>query len=71
MLDPLMVGVGIGLLGSVAAGPAVVYGLRSVPQRWRRRTEWLLIASAVVVALVSRLAHVSCGKKPCVRRRVG
>ncbi len=51
MLDPLVTAVGIGLLGSVVAGPAVAFGLQSVPQRWRRTTEWLLILGAVVVAL--------------------
>lgn len=51
MLDPLVTAVGIGLLGSVVAGPAVAYGLASLPQRWRKTTEWLLILGAVVVAL--------------------
>ncbi len=55
MLDPLLTAVAIGLLGSVAAGPAVAYGLRWVPQRWRRTTEWLLIAAAVLVAVVADL----------------
>jgi uncharacterized RDD family membrane protein YckC len=35
----------------VVAGPAVAYGLRLLPQRWRRTTEWLLIAGAVLVAV--------------------
>lgn len=55
MLDPLVAAVGIGLLGSVVAGPAVAYGLQLLPQRWRRTTEWLLIAGAVVVALLADL----------------
>jgi len=55
VLDPLVVAVGIGLLGSVMAGPAVAYGLQLLPQRWRRTTEWLLIAAAVVVAVLADL----------------
>lgn len=55
MLDPLVAAVGIGLLGSVVAGPAVAYGLQSLPQRWRRTAEWLLIAGAVVVAVLADL----------------
>lgn len=35
------------------AGPAVAYGLQLLPQRWRRTTEWLLIAGAVVVAVLA------------------
>lgn len=53
MLDPLVVAVGIGLLGSVVAGPAVAHGLQLLPQRRRRTTEWLLIAGAVVVAALA------------------
>ncbi len=53
MLDPLVVAVGIGCLGSVVAGPAVAYGLRLFPQRRRRTAEWLLIAGAVAVALLA------------------
>ena len=56
MLDPLVVAVGIGLLGSLVAGPAVACGLQLLPQRWRRTTEWLLIAGAVVVAVLADLA---------------
>src|SRR3990172_4400142 len=52
MPDPLVVAVGIGLFGSVVAGPAVAYGLQLLPQRWRRTTEWLLIVGAVVVAVL-------------------
>lgn len=53
VLDPFIASVGIGLfLGSVVAGPAVAYGLELFPQRWRRATEWLLIAGAVVVTVL-------------------
>lgn len=45
----------IGLLGSLVAGPAVAYGLQLLPQRWRRTTEWLLIAGALVVGLLANL----------------
>lgn len=55
MLDPLVAAVGIGLLGSVVAGPAVAYGLQFLPQRWRRTTEWLLVAGAAAVALLGGL----------------
>jgi len=54
-LDPLLAAVGIGLIGSVVAGPAVAYGLQAVPQPWRRTTEWLLIAGAVLVAVMADL----------------
>jgi hypothetical protein len=53
--DPLLAAVGIGLVGSVVAGPAVAYGLQLLPQQWRRTTEWLLIAGAVVVAVLADL----------------
>ena len=55
MLDPLVASVGIGLLGSLVAGPAVACGLQLLPQRWRRTTEWLLIVGAVVVAVLAGL----------------
>ena len=55
MLDPLVASVGIGLLGSLVAGPAVAYGLQRLPQRWRRTTEWLLIVGAVVLAALADL----------------
>lgn len=55
MLDPFVAAVAIGLLGSVVAGPSVVYGLQLVPQQWRRTTEWLLIAGAAVVAVLAGL----------------
>jgi len=55
VLDPLAAAVGIGLVGSVVAGPAVAYGLEYLPQRWRRTTEWLLIGGAVVIAVLADL----------------
>jgi membrane-associated phospholipid phosphatase len=55
VVDPLLAAVGIGLVGSVLAGPAVAYGLQLLPQQWRRTTEWLLIAGAVVVAVLADL----------------
>lgn len=55
MPDALLVGVGIGLVGSVIAGPAVAYGLQLLPQQWRRTTEWLLIGGAVSVAILADL----------------
>ena len=61
MPDALVVAVGIGLVGSVVAGPAVAYGLQLLPQRWRRTAEWLLIAGAVVVAVLADLLPRSWG----------
>ena len=55
MPDPLLAAVGIGLVGSVVAGPAVAYGLQLLPQHWRRTAEWLLIAGAVVIAVLADL----------------
>jgi membrane-associated phospholipid phosphatase len=55
VIDPLFAAVGIGLLGSVAGGPAVAYGVRRVPQPWRRTAEWALIGAAVTVAIVADL----------------
>ena len=56
MVDPLFAAVGIGLVGSVVAGPAVAYGLQLLPQRWRRTADWLLIAGAALVAVLADLA---------------
>ena len=53
MPDLLWTAVGIGLLGSVAAGPAVAYGVEFLPQQWRRTTEWLLIGGAVSIAVLA------------------
>jgi membrane-associated phospholipid phosphatase len=55
MLDGFAVAVGIGLLGSLAAGPAVAYGLGLLPQQHRRAAQWLLIGGAALVALLSGL----------------
>jgi membrane-associated phospholipid phosphatase len=52
VIDPLVVAVGIGLLGSLVAGPAVAHALQVLPQRRRRTAEWLLIVGAAVVAVV-------------------
>ena len=53
MIDPLAAAIGMGLLGPVVAGPAVAYALDRIPEPWRRRTEWLLIAGAVGVAILA------------------
>ncbi len=55
-MPDLLVAVAIGLVGSVMAGPAVAYGLQLLPQQWRRTTEWLLIAAAVLIAVVGDLS---------------
>ena len=38
------------------AGPALAHGLQLLPQRWRRTTEWLLIAGALIVAVLAALS---------------
>jgi membrane-associated phospholipid phosphatase len=53
--DPLVVAVGIGLVGSVAAGPALAYAIELFPREWRRTTEWLLIGGAAAVAVLADL----------------
>lgn len=55
MLDGFAIAVGIGFVGSVAAGPAVAYGLQLIPQQRRRTAEWLLIGGATAVALLADL----------------
>jgi len=55
VLDPLVTAVGIGLLGSTMAGPAMAYGLHLLPPVWRRTSEWLLIGGTVVVAVLADL----------------
>jgi membrane-associated phospholipid phosphatase len=57
--DPFAVAVTIGLLGAVAAGPAVAYGIELVPQRRRKTTEWLFIAGALVAAVFLANAPVT------------
>jgi membrane-associated phospholipid phosphatase len=55
VVDPLVIAVGVGLIGSALAGPAVAYGLRLLPQQWRRAAQWLLIGAAVLVAVLADL----------------
>ena len=55
MPDPFLTAVGIGVLGSLIAGPAVAYSLELLPREWRRPTEWLLIVGAVGVAILAGL----------------
>src|SRR5688500_5380994 len=55
MIDPLLTVGGIGVFGPVVAGPAVAYGVRLLPHEWRRTTEWLVIGTAVVVAILADL----------------
>ena len=54
--DPLYAAAAIGLLGSVVAGPAAVYGLELLPHAWRRTTEWLVIVGAAVLAILADLS---------------
>ena len=51
-IDPLVAAAGIGVVGSVVAGPAAAYGLERLPRPWQRTTEWLLIAAAAGVAIL-------------------
>lgn len=53
LIDPFFAAVVIGFLSAMAAGPAIAGGVHALPQRWRRRTEWLLIAGAAAVALLA------------------
>lgn len=53
--DSLYAAVAIGVLGSVLAGPAAVYGLELLPHAWRRTTEWLVIVGAAVLAILADL----------------
>jgi membrane-associated phospholipid phosphatase len=53
--DPLLIAAAVALLVPVVAGPAFVYGLDSIPQRWRRTVEWTLIIAAVLAAIVGDL----------------
>ena len=55
MPEPLLAGIGISLLASVVAGPPLALGLQLIPERWRRTTEWLLLAGAVVFTLLTSL----------------
>ena len=55
-MPDLLFAVAIGLVGSVVAGPAVVYGLQLLPQEWRRTAEWLLVAAAIVTAVAADLS---------------
>jgi membrane-associated phospholipid phosphatase len=51
MLDPLVVAIALGMLGATIAGPALAWGLGRLSHDSRRRTEWTLIAGALIVAL--------------------
>jgi membrane-associated phospholipid phosphatase len=53
VIDPLFAAVGVGLLGSVVAGPVIAYALERVPRPRRRPAEWALIGSALAVAIVA------------------
>lgn len=55
MIDPLVAVIGIGVLGPVAAGPALVYALDRLPEASRRRTQWGLIGGAVGLAVIADL----------------
>jgi membrane-associated phospholipid phosphatase len=61
VIDPLVAGVGISLLGPVLAGPLVAYLLELVPAARRRAVEWVIIASAVAVAIAADISHEGAG----------
>jgi membrane-associated phospholipid phosphatase len=52
-MDPLAAAVAFAVLGPMVAGPAMAYGLRFLPPRWRHTAQWLTIGSAVVVAVLA------------------
>jgi membrane-associated phospholipid phosphatase len=54
VIDPLAA-LGITLVGSVLAGPVVVYGLERLPVWWQRPAAWLLILAAASAAVVADL----------------
>jgi membrane-associated phospholipid phosphatase len=54
VIDPLAV-LGVALVGSVLAGPAVVYGLERLPSGWQKPAAWLLILGAVTAAVLADL----------------
>jgi membrane-associated phospholipid phosphatase len=56
VIDPL-VALGIVLVGSVFAGPAVVYGLERLPTGWQKPVAWLLILGAAGAAVLSELLY--------------
>lgn len=53
MIDGFLVAVGVGFAGAMVGGPALAYGVRALPLRWRRTAEWLLIVGAAVAALLA------------------
>jgi len=53
VIDPLVVAAGVGLVGAMAGGPAVAYGIdRARPER-RRRIAWGVILSVLLLAVLS------------------
>jgi len=54
-LDPIVVAAGIGVFVSPVAGSAVLRGLESAPQRWRRAITWLLVGGVVSMAIFGAL----------------
>ena len=55
-MDPLATAVGIGLLGPLAAGPALARLLALLPAARRRSAEWTVILGAVSFAIAADLA---------------
>jgi len=51
--EPLVVAVAVCLAGALIAGPAAAFGLGFIPQRWQRRSQWLLIVGAVAFAMMA------------------
>jgi membrane-associated phospholipid phosphatase len=54
VIDPLTA-IGIVLVGSVLAGPAVVYGLERLPSRRQKPAAWLLILGAASAAVLTEI----------------
>jgi membrane-associated phospholipid phosphatase len=53
--DPIVIAVALGLLASVVAGKALVYGVQLLPQRWHRTAEWLFVGGAATAAIAGHL----------------
>jgi membrane-associated phospholipid phosphatase len=53
VLDPLLAGVAVGFVASMAAGPAMAYGLDRCTDHWRRPSEWLVIAAGLAFGLAA------------------
>lgn len=56
MRDPIVLAAAIGLVVSPAAGIGLVRALATIPERWHRALEWLLVVAIVAIAIAAQLA---------------